>query len=354
VLASLAQREERWFIFRQSRKMNHIPLPRASEASTRSQPPLRITTENKSIMFYYKVYNFTLSTPFSMSELMEIGPQSVDILIKEEPVPKDLDNVVNTGSFLSNTMHYQINETNVLLRIDRIGNFWIKNKTTVSIEREEGVSNEDIALYLLGTVFAYVVMLNGGFALHGSALKMGDGCVIFTGDSGVGKSTTAARLIEKGYPLLADDVCVISFDREGLAVVHPAYPQLKLWANSVEKLGYDSQDLKTVSQTWAKFRMPAQADYQNEPLKLNHVFELAPSDTDEINIEVLKGFNKVTLLLENTYRNFVIQSLNLEKTHFQFCTQLAQQIKIKRLQRPRYLFLLEAMIERIESEIQAP
>jgi hypothetical protein len=300
-------------------------------------------------MYYYKVYNFTIETPFPIPELTEIKRQKVDVSIIEKSISADLDKIKSRGTFFNNVMHYQINETDVLLEITDAGKFWIKDKKSILIDRIEGTADEDIALYLLGTVFAYLIMLNGYFALHGSAIKIGEGCVIFTGDSGVGKSTTAAGLIEKGYPLLADDVCVISFNREGGAIVHPAYPQLRLWDNSVEKLGYDVKELKTVSQSWAKFKKPVKTVYHNESLKLHHIFELSPSKIAEIKVDNLQGFDKITVLLANTYRNFVIQSLGLEKAHFQFCTQLAQQIKVKKIYRPKQSFLLEELIETIEN-----
>ncbi len=303
-------------------------------------------------MYYYKVYNVTIKAPFAIPELVGTGDDQADIIIKEDRVPDNLENISGSGDFFGGTMQYQINSSDVLLKIDNIGKYWIKDKKTIVIDRILGVSDADIALYLLGTCFAYIVMLNGGFAIHGSAIKIGDSCIIFTGDSGAGKSTTAARLIEKGYSLLADDVCVITFDTKGRAIVHPAYPQLKLWDNSVEKLGYDKAELKTVSDSWQKFRLSAKDIYHSMPVRVSHVFELKPSDSEEIQCLAVQGFDKLKLLLSNTYRNFFIPTLNLEKAHFQFCTQLAKQIEVKQIERPRKVFLLDELIDWIESEIK--
>ena len=303
-------------------------------------------------MYYYKVYNFTIQAQFPINELIAIPSQKTDISITEGHVLSDLNDIISEGDFFNGTIKYQVNSNkSILLFIKEVGYYYVVDKNKVVIERLEGVTDADIALYLLGTCFAYIVMLNGGFALHGSAIKIGDGCVIFTGNSGAGKSTTAARLIEKGYSLLSDDVCVITFDNHKKPIVHPAYPQLKLWDNSVEKLGYDKNELKTVSDNWAKFRMSAKEVYQNEALPLLQVFELMPFNTNEVRILTLNGFDKVKLLLENTYRNFVIPSLNLEQSHFQFCTQLAKQITVKRIERPHNQFLLEELIDTIELNI---
>lgn len=302
-------------------------------------------------MFYYKVYNFSVQIPFAINELVAINPCVPDIDIQEDKIQDNLESIITQGDFWAGAVTYQINEQDILLDIKNTAKYLIKNKKTVIIDRNQSVADSDIALYLLGTCFACIVMINGGFALHGSAIKMGDSCVIFTGDSGAGKSTTAARLIEKGYQLLADDVCVIAFDTEGEAIVYPAYPQLKLWDNSVEKLGYDKTILKTVSDNWQKFRLSTRNIYHDMPVKVSHIVELIPSDSDSIKCETVQGFDKLKLLLANTYRNFFIPTLGLEQAHFQFCATIAQQTDILRIERPRHTFLLDELINIVETEI---
>ena len=61
---------------------------------------------------------------------------------------------------------------------------------------------------------------------------------IIAGISGTGKSSLAAVLVRRGYPLLADDVSVIGF-QDNEPVVYPGIPHLKLWYDVMKKLGED-------------------------------------------------------------------------------------------------------------------
>ena len=71
--------------------------------------------------------------------------------------------------------------------------------------------------------------------LHASAVRVGGKAVLFCGTSGAGKSTIAAALAQRGYPLITDDVCAIA--AEGAApLVYPDGRQLKLWAHAIERL----------------------------------------------------------------------------------------------------------------------
>jgi hypothetical protein len=77
-------------------------------------------------------------------------------------------------------------------------------------------------------------------AVHASAVSSGKGAVLFTAESGSGKSTFAAMLLNKGYRVLADDYSPISLHQtrvypfpEGISVksrsrhvLQPFFPNL--------------------------------------------------------------------------------------------------------------------------------
>jgi hypothetical protein len=68
----------------------------------------------------------------------------------------------------------------------------------------------------------------------------GGQAVAFVGSEGAGKSTTAAALALRGHAILSDDVVALA-ERDGSFFVHPAYPYLCLWPESVESI-YGSAD----------------------------------------------------------------------------------------------------------------
>jgi hypothetical protein len=68
----------------------------------------------------------------------------------------------------------------------------------------------------------------GDLALHASAVATGAGAVVFCGQSGRGKSTTAWALGERGFPVLAEDGCVIETAGDGAPLVWPGLAGVRL------------------------------------------------------------------------------------------------------------------------------
>jgi len=58
---------------------------------------------------------------------------------------------------------------------------------------------------IIDCLLRYRLNLKGAPAIHGCAVVSGGGAVIFAGSSGVGKSTIAMRMLERGLPLLGDN-----------------------------------------------------------------------------------------------------------------------------------------------------
>ena len=85
--------------------------------------------------------------------------------------------------------------------------------------------------------FAALLLQRGLLPLHGCAIEVDGGAAVFVGRSGCGKSTLAGALRQRGYRVLADDICVISFSAAGEPMVLAAFPQLKLWADALKNLG---------------------------------------------------------------------------------------------------------------------
>ena len=102
-------------------------------------------------------------------------------------------------------------------------------------------NDNDVRLFLLGSVMGALLHQRGWLPLHGSAIRLPDGtAAIFMGPSGVGKSTLAAAFRRRGYAVAADDVSLIFTGADGSPLLQPAYPELKLWAEAAAKIGEDT------------------------------------------------------------------------------------------------------------------
>ena len=60
----------------------------------------------------------------------------------------------------------------------------------------------------LGTALTLILYQRHRVILHGNALMLHGKAFLFLGESGVGKSTLSAGLIERGWNCLSDDMCV--------------------------------------------------------------------------------------------------------------------------------------------------
>ena len=95
-------------------------------------------------------------------------------------------------------------------------------------------TRDDLAAYALGPVIAIALHLQGVVLLHASAVVLQRKAVVFAGDAGSGKSTTAAMLHRLGYAVLADDVTELAGPRPYRALA--SLPAVRLWPDVVHAL----------------------------------------------------------------------------------------------------------------------
>ena len=135
---------------------------------------------------------------------------------------------------------------------------------------------DDVATYLLGPVFGFVLRLRGITCLHASAVAVDDQAVVFAGPTGAGKSTVAATFALRGHAVMADDVVALSDDGEHVAV-QPGAPRIRLWPDSVRALYGGDDALPRLTPTWDKRFLDAAGDghrFQDRPLPLAAVYIL--------------------------------------------------------------------------------
>jgi hypothetical protein len=143
---------------------------------------------------------------------------------------------------------------------------------------------------------------------------------------------------------LSDDLTAITFDQAGKAVIIPAYPQLKLWDNTVSGLQYDKSALEPVSEGVNKFSYQPRSDFSQEPISLKKVLFL----TKARNKPALQNLN-VAEIPGEMLRNFPLASELLTgdnlKRHFFQSLQCARSAEIQRKRRPDGFENLEKWVQ---------
>lgn len=219
----------------------------------------------------------------------------------------------------------------LLLNFNGIGRFFIENGTQIGYELEPGVDYASARLFLLGSAMGALLQQRGLIVLHGNALSWDQKMAhIVVGHSGAGKSTYAAHAYQQGAWILTDDLCAITFDAAGQALVLPGYPQLKLWQESATLLGIATPQLRAVKPGYQKYALPLYDQFFNQPLPIASITELNPMSASQIPIT---GLQKLNLFLTHTYRYPFLREMQCELAYHQKLLRLAE--KVPTLQQPR-------------------
>lgn len=231
------------------------------------------------------------------------------------------------------------NKKELILHITDVAYFLVKDKHYVVIEPYDHSSIEDIQTFLLGSAIGAILNLHEFYALHACSLEVEGEVVAICGDSGIGKSSIAAKYQQMGGRILSDDVSSIKL-KNGIPYVHPGYSSIKLWKDSVKTLGESYQILDRVQRKFDKFIMPLNV-FASKAIPLKQVIHLQVGDVQEVQHLELNNVEKMSFLKRNSYRYCFIKGMNLKKWHFLFICSLAQNIKNTLVIRPKEMQMQE-------------
>ena len=192
-----------------------------------------------------------------------------------------------------------------------------------------GLTDGDAFVYLLGPVLGFALRRRGRAPLHASALAIGDHGVALAGMPGAGKSTTAAALALRGWPVLCEDVCALD-EFGGEIHVLPGYPRICLWPESVNMLYASPDALPLIVAGWSKRYLSlddGHCKFSTDNVPLKAIYFLA-ARSDEPAAPYLKPLTQqeaVPLLVQNTYMNYLL-SKEQRAVEFDAITNLASRV----------------------------
>lgn len=225
--------------------------------------------------------------------------------------------------------------------------YCIDQGRSIAVAPLPGADMEKVRVYLLGTCFGALLLMRGLLPLHGSAVVIDGKAYAFAGESGAGKSTLAAALVGTGHRLVSDDVVAIATGPYGMPVVMPAYPQQKLWRESLDGLGFRDAPYRTIYRETEKFAVPVADGFEADPVPLAGVFELKRSGGEPLGVRPLSALAGLRVMLEHTYRHALIPRLGLAEWHFNTAAAIASRIFVGRLSRPPVGFTARELAETI-------
>ena len=248
--------------------------------------------------------------------------------------------------------HCYATSTQYLLHIDGIARYLVTRGEEIVVSPSAGALPLDVRAYLLGTIFVVLCQQRGLLPLHASAVSSAQGVVAFLGQSGQGKSSLAAHLAARGFPVIADDICLIDPSLPGATMVAPTAPWLKLWRRSLEHLGQPADALARVFSEDDKYRLPL--GQTTTPLPLRTLMFLAhDAAARTVTIEAVSAFEAVPLLMNLTHQAYLLQATGQREQSFLRCSRVSSHAKAFRLLRPWGLEHMEATVDALETVLRA-
>lgn len=300
--------------------------------------------------FCYKVYGLYIESDILLPELLTTidTPNTPEVTISLGKVPAEISGAIEK------TKSYQMAKNQFLFQVSGVGRYYVTNGNCIVMEPAEQANESYLRIFLLGTAFGALLMQRGILPIHGSAVVINGCCVIFTGVSGAGKSTLLAAFRKRKYSFLTDDVAAVTLDAEGIAWVQSAYPQQKLWRDSAETMGVNTDSLtpfyKGISKD--KFAVPVHKGFWQTPAPLVAVYELGAERCWDVTLRPLSGVDKLAVLLIHTYRPWLIDGLGLKAAHFKQCVAVAGQAAVSCLTRPEGVFCLEEQVRLVQQDME--
>jgi hypothetical protein len=183
--------------------------------------------------------------------------------------------------------------------------------TRVWGEPGPGLTPGDVFVYLVGPIMGFVLRRRGRtIPLHASSVSIEGQAVALFGEAGAGKSTTAAALALRGWPVLCEDVCALEHRDQRIHVL-PGYPRICLWPDSVGFLFSAPDALPLIVEGWEKRYLQLdgeRAQFRAESLPLAAMYLLAArsNDPEVPRIEQVSQRESALYLVQNTYMNWLL------------------------------------------------
>ena len=300
----------------------------------------------KPVAGVYLIGGITLISEIALPELPLIQQQSATqhpVQIRLGAVPNHLPGAVELGPDCFAT------PTQYLLNIQGVARYLVTAGSEIIVDLAAAAPALDVRGYLLGSIFVVLCQQRGLLPLHASAIAGKSGVVAFLANSGQGKSTLAAHLAQRGFRVLADDVCLIDAAQPGSAMVIPTAPWLKLWRTSLESLGRKAEGLDRVFTDDDKYRLPLAPVLTPEPI-LRLVFlegnEIASTTTE---IQEVPRVQAVPLLMNLTHHSYLLEATGQQEENFLRCGRVLSQARAYRLIRPWGLMYVESTVDALEN-----
>lgn len=287
----------------------------------------------------YAVFGLHVRSAVELPELFAAASdEAADVVIRRGTVP----------AVESDSEGMAVTDHGVVLDVPNIARFLISDGRTIIVDAIPGVPERNVRLFLLGSAFGALLHQRRLLPLHANAVEINGRACAFMGHSGAGKSTLAAWMVQRGYRLIADDVCVVGYDPDGVPQAAPGLPRLRLWAEALELMGKARNGLARsyASDEDEKYDLPVGRDSTallKRPLRAIYLLDQA----DAFAVTQIQGIEAAEAIFANTYRGSFLAMTGGQKQHWESVIRLVRGTPVFRACREWGLGNLDSQCRRL-------
>tara|TARA_B100000214_G_scaffold331889_1_gene273084 strand:- start:53 stop:916 length:864 start_codon:yes stop_codon:yes gene_type:complete len=239
-------------------------------------------------MFHYKVCGLKVLSDIHIPVFKatnNLKNHNIKITLSSNFINKDFQE--SNTIFLDNSIYYKSRPGLI---------FKILSNSDIIIYKSNEINQDKIWEMLIGVPFGYALRNKGFVVLHGSSVVVNGQALCIVGSSGLGKSTLALSLVERGYKFLTEDLSIIKDD-----IVHFYSSWIKIDKNLTNKTKTDLNsniDLSFDSRNRELVKISKENSAENATLKAIYF----PMIGDNKNIEQMKDHEIFKFLLAYSYR----------------------------------------------------
>ncbi len=283
--------------------------------------------------FRYVAYGLRVASAFPLRDVRAgSAGGDVDVTIRRGDVRAQSEREPRPGCF-------DADPERIFLWHPRAGGVLAQGGRSLTVERVPDADDDLLHTILMGQGFASLLLQRGRSALHASAVAVDGRAVAFFGEKGAGKSTTAAAFVRAGHPLVTDDLLVWSGGPDR-PLAHPGYGLVKLWGPSVRAHELESDAEPPSADAFPKWVWSV--DPADRPLPLRAVYLLEFGDA--LRAERLSRPKAFVALSRHSFAGALAEVACQRRPHSQDVARLASRVPVFRLERPRDLSQMGALV----------